>query len=131
MGMFLSWGIFMFWVTGYPDGSDPKNIDYVLWTHGLNKNMNLDDAVGTMTHDVWSERLVVGLSKEQLKGRFGYIRTFNEARPYDQSCYTTGGTVGELGVRPDGKEAVYLRDSDYMVLLDKDIAVDLVLCKGF
>lgn len=131
VGMLLSFGVFVTWLGLYPDDYDPKNVYYVLWKHGLNQNMNLDHAVGAMTHDVRSERLVTGLSKEQLTSRFGYIRALKEARPYDQLCYTTAGTVGELGVRSDGKEVVFLRDSDYMVILDNGKALDLVLCKGY
>jgi hypothetical protein len=37
-GVMLSCGFFMFWVTQYPTDYDPKNIDYVLWTHRLNQN---------------------------------------------------------------------------------------------
>ncbi|MGA2170516.1 MAG: hypothetical protein ABSG62_20180 [Terracidiphilus sp.] len=130
IGMLLSFGIFMFWVTAYPEDYDPKNIDYVLWTHGLNKNMNLDDAVGGMTHDTWSVRLVKGLSKEQLTTRFGNIRELKAARPYDRLC-DSPDAVGQLGVHPNGKEVVFLRDSDWMAILENDRAVDLVLCKGY
>ncbi len=130
VGAFLSFVVFLSWVEQYPEGYDPKNIDYVLWKHGLNQNMNLDNAVSAMTHDVWAVRLVEGKSKDELKDRFGYIRTLSEARPYDQLCDTIGA-VGELGIHPAGKEVVFLRDSDWMVILDKGKAVDLVLCKGY
>jgi hypothetical protein len=130
IGMMFSFGIFVFWVTAYPEEYDPKNIDYVLWKHGLNKNMNLDDAVGAMTHDAWSERLVVGLTKAQLKTRFGEVRTLKEARPYLQGC-DNNQAVGELGVHPAGGEVVFLRNSDWMVILESGRAVDLVLCKGY
>jgi hypothetical protein len=131
VGMLLSFGIFMTWLGLYPDVGDPKNIYYVLWTHGLNENVNLDNAVGAMTHDVKSERLVKGLSKEQLKNRFGYIRTLNEVGPYYRLCYSQGHSTDERGDPTGGKEAVFLRDSNYMVILDNGAAVDLVLCKGY
>ena len=129
-GVLLSFGFFIEWVKRYPLDYDPNNIDYVLWTHGLNQNMNLDAAVGGMTHDGSAVRLVEGKSKEELKSRFGFLRALKEARPYDQLCYTNG-SFGELGIHAAGKEVVFLRDSDWMVILDKDKAVDLVLCKGY
>jgi hypothetical protein len=130
LGISLSFGLLLAWVELYPEDYDPKNIDYVLWTHGLNRNMNLDHAVGGMTHDTWAVRLVEGRSKDELKNRFGFIRTLAEARPYDQLCYSPV-TFGERGVHAFGKEVVFLRDSDWMVILDGGKAVDLVLCKGY
>ena len=44
-GVIISFGAFLAWVKLYPEDYDPKNIEYVLWTYGLNQNMNLDDAV--------------------------------------------------------------------------------------
>jgi hypothetical protein len=131
LGILLSLAAFLCWVTAYPEDYDPKNIDYVLWKHGLNQNMNLDHAVGGMTHDTWAVRLVSGLTVDQLKSRFGFVRTLSEARPYDQLCYTQGGAIGEAGVRADGKEVRFLRNSDWMVILDQGKAVDLILCKGY
>jgi hypothetical protein len=130
VGMLFSFGILMFWVTAYPEDYDPKNIDYVLWTHGLNRNMNLDDALSGMTHDAWSVRLMRGLSRDQLKTRFGNIRELKAARPYDQLC-DSPDAMGQLGIHPTGKEVVFLRDSDWMVIRENDRAVDLVLCKGY
>ncbi len=49
--MLLSFGMFVAWIVLYPEDQDPKNIDYVLWKHGLNQNMNLDHAIAGMTHD--------------------------------------------------------------------------------
>jgi hypothetical protein len=130
LGVLLSYGFFIGWVKRYPLDYDPKNVEYVLWKHGLNQNMNLDHAVGGMTHDTWAVRLVEGKSKEELKSRFGFIRTLKEARPYDQLCFTNG-SFGERGIPAAGKEVVFLRDSDWMVILDREKAVDLVLCKGY
>lgn len=89
----------MHWVTQYPEDWDPKNIDYVLWTHGLNRNMNLDHAVSGMTHDAWSVRLVKDLNRDQLRSRFGYLRELREATPYLQLC-DNPDAIGELGVHP-------------------------------
>ena len=76
----------MFWLKNYPNADDPKNIDYVLWKHGLNNNMNLDAALRAMTHDRWPIERVAGLSKQQLEERFGYIRTVDSASGL-RGCY--------------------------------------------
>jgi hypothetical protein len=130
-GMVLLLALVGLWAATYPDTEDPKNIYYVLWKHGLNDNMNLDNALGAMTHDTWAVNRVKGLSKAQLVSRFGYVLTPEQQTPYLQSCYTIGGAAGELGVRADGKEAVFLRNSPWMAILDDGKAVDLVLCKGY
>ena len=129
--MLISYVFFIEWVKLYPQDYDPRNIEYVLWKHGLNQNMNLDHALGGMTHDTWAVRLVQGKTKEQqLTERFGTIRSYEQARPYDQYCANFPETVGELGVHAKGKEVVMLRDSDWLVILNEGKAVDLVLCKG-
>ena len=111
-------GIYVGWVGLYPEEYDPKNMHYILWKHGLSRNINLDNAVGGMTHDTWAVNIVKGMSKEQLTARFGYVRRLEEATPYMRLCYTTPGTAGELGVAARGKEVVFLRDSAWMVILD-------------
>lgn len=117
------------WVATYPDAGDPTNIKYVLWTHGLNKNMNLEDALGAMTHDHRPERLVLGLSEAQLASRFGYVKQMKEETPYYQRCYTEySGYRGGTGA---GERAIFLRDSPWMVVLKNGVAVNLVLCKGY
>jgi len=85
-GVIISFGAFLAWVKLYPEDYDPKNIEYVLWTYGLNQNMNLDDAVPGMTRDNRTVRVVKGMSKEQLKSRFGYIRTADATTPYFRGC---------------------------------------------
>jgi hypothetical protein len=130
LGVALSACFFLAWVTTYTEDYDPKNIDYVLWKHGLNQNMNLDHALGGMTHDTWAVKLVEGKSKSELINRFGYIKTLSQARPYDQLC-ASNGSFGELGVPAAGKEVVFLRESDWMVILQDGKAADLVLCKGY
>jgi hypothetical protein len=130
LGVLISYGFFIQWVKRYPLDSDPKNIEYVLWKHRLNQNMNLDSAVEGMIHDTWAVKLVQGKTKEQLAERFGMIRTYDQARPYDQYCANFPESVGQLGVHSKGKEIVMLRDSDWLVILENGKAVDLVLCKG-
>jgi len=131
LGVILALGAFMTWIKWYPSDEDPKNIDYVLWTHGLNKNMNLDHAVAGMAHDAGAANLVKGLSKDQIKDRFGYTLLIQQATPYLQGCYKNTHSPGEVGTIPAGKDVIYLRDSPWMVILDSGRAVDLVLCKGY
>jgi len=126
LGVLLSAGL---WVAAYPDTGDPKNIKYVFWTHGLNKRMNLDDAVGTMEHDHWPERLVVGLSEAQLTGRFGYVKQISDESQYYQRCYTEYS--GYRDGPPAGNKAIFLRGSRWMVVLKNGAATNLVLCKGY
>lgn len=135
-GVILSLLVLYTWLGTYPDDVDPKNIHYVLCKHGLNNNMNLDSALAAMPHDVRPVRHVEGLTKDQLKARFGYIRTLGEVTPYYQACYFTPGTftLGDAGrakIASKSEEAFFLRDSPWMVVMKNGKSVDLVLCKGY
>jgi hypothetical protein len=136
VGVILSLLLLYAWLDTYPDDVDPKNIYYVLWKHGLNNNMNIDSALVAMSHDAWSVRRVEGLTKDQLKARFGYLRTLGEVAPYYQACYFTPGTftpgnAGRAEIASNSEDALFLRDSPWMVLMKNGKAVDLVLCKGY
>jgi hypothetical protein len=136
VGVILSLLAFYTWLGTYPDDVDPKNIYYVLWKHGLNNNINLDSALAAMSHDVWPVRQVEGLTKDQLKARFGYIRTLEEVTPYYQACYFTPGVftpgnVGRAEIATNSEDAFFLRDSPWMVVMKNEKAVELVLCKGY
>ena len=135
VGVILSLLVLYTWLGIYPDDGDPKNLYYVLWKHGLNHSMNLDSALGAMSHDVWPVRRVEGLTKDQLKGRFGYIRTLAEVTPYYQACYFTPGvfTLGNVTraeIAAKSEDAFFLRDSPWMVVMKNGKVVDLVFCKG-
>jgi hypothetical protein len=136
VGVILSLLVLYTWLGIYPDDVDPKNTYYVLWKHGLNPSMNLDSALGAMSHDVWPVRRVEGLTKDQLKARFGYIRTLAEVTPYYQACYLTPGvfTLGNVNraeIAAKSEDAFFLRDSPWMVVMKNGKVVDLVLCKGY
>ena len=136
VGAILSLLVFCTWLEAYPDDADPKNIYYVLWKHGLNNNMNLDSALAAMSHDVWPVKRVEGLTKDQLKARFGFIQTLAEVTPYYQACYFTPGvfTLGNVGpaqIAAKSEDAFFLRDSPWLVVMKNGKAVDLVLCKGY
>ena len=124
-------GVFIIWLHIYPDNTDPKNIYYVLWKHGLNDNMNPDFALVAMSHDVWPVKQVQGLSAEELKARFGFIRTLEEATPYLRGCYSAPGAIGQIETQGNKDDVVFLRDSPWMVVMKNGKAVDLVLCKGY
>ena len=124
-------GVYASWLALYPEESDPRNIHYALWKHGLSHNIDLDSAVAGMTHDTRAVNIVKGMSRVQLDRRFGYVRTLDQVTPYLRECYTLPYTAGERGVPARGKDVVFLRDSWQMVILDNGKAVDLVLCKGY
>ena len=135
-GLILSLLVFYTWLLTYPDDVNPQNIYYVLWKHGLNNNMNLDSALAAMSHDGWPVRRVQGLTKVQLKARFGYIRTLGEVTSYYQACFFTPGAfalgnVDRAELAAKSEDAFFLRDSPWMVVMKNGKAVDLVLCKGY
>ena len=119
VGVLLSFGALAGWLAAYPDDVDAKNIYYVLWKRGLNDNMNLDSALVAMSHDVWPVKLVRGLTTDQLRSRFGELRTPEQATPYLRAC------------RGENKDVVFLRDSPWMAVMKNGRAVDLILCKGY
>jgi hypothetical protein len=108
------------WVTTYPGCYDPKNVHYLLWKHGL-ASIDIDRALSIMTHDD-SQPLVVGKSEDEVRKRFGYLRSLDEARPYLQGCYRESAWNKE--------RVMFLRDSEWMVIFRNGKATDLILVKG-
>lgn len=96
----------------------------MLWTRGLNRRMNLDAAVTAMGRDRDRDRLVMGMTQDQLIARFGYIRPPEQVSSYLQQCRDQSSARR-------GKAAVFLRDSPWMVVMDNRKASELVLCKGY
>jgi hypothetical protein len=109
------------WEATYPGIDDPKNIHYLLWKSGF-ASIDLDRALGTMTHDAHSESLVLGKSEDELRKRFGYLRSLDEASSYLRNCYQ--------GSYWNGQRVMFLRNSWYMVVFKNGKATDLVLVKG-
>lgn len=130
-GIILTLTTFVVWLHTYPDNSDPKNIYYVLWKHGLNSDMDPDSALAAMSHDTWPVKQVQGLNRQQLAARFGYLRTLDEAAPYLRGCYSTPGSIGRQETQGKVNDVLFLRDSPWMVVMKDGKAVDLVLCKGY
>lgn len=109
------------WYLMYPSSGDPKNMKYVFWKVGIYK-MDLDLATGTMIGDAHRNKLVLGKTEAQLRSRFGYLLTPTDASPYLRSCYENSSWKD--------RRVVFIRNSPWMVVLDGDKAVDLVLIKG-
>ena len=109
------------WAATHPSLSDPKNIKYVLWKNGLYE-MNLDAATDTMIGDGSREKLVIGKSKVQLRERFGYLSTPADVSQYLRGCYQTSAWKSS--------DALFIRNSPWMVIFDGDKATELVLIKG-
>jgi len=110
------------WSLLYPSESDPKNIKYVFWKIGLCR-MDLDTALGTMIGDSKREKRVIGNTKDQLRGKFGYLLPPSEAGPYMQACYTESAWKQNATV-------LLLRRGPWMAKIERDKATDLMLCKG-
>jgi hypothetical protein len=109
------------WVLMYPSPDDPKNVQYVFWKAGLWK-MNLDTAANTMIGDPGRAKLVIGKTKDQLRDRFGYLLTPADASLYLRGCYQNSTWKD--------REALFIRQSPWMIVFDGDKATDLVLIKG-
>jgi hypothetical protein len=129
IGIVVSLGVLVAWLETYPDSGDPKNIYYVLWKHGLNNKIDIDSALGAMSHDAWPVRRVQGLTRDQIKERFGYVRTLDETTPYLRACDST--PLSQAETRGNREDVVFLRDSAWMVVIQNGKAVDLILCKGY
>jgi hypothetical protein len=108
------------WTVTYPE-PDPKNIKYVLWKHGL-YGMDLDTASQTMIGDAKREMLVLGKTKVELRGKFGYLSTLSEASPYLRGCYENSDWKGT--------DVLFIRKSPWMIVFSGDKATNLVLIKG-
>jgi hypothetical protein len=113
-------GFFLLWHATYPDDYDPKSIGYIGWKlHVL--PMDPTRALGIMTHGANSDRLVLGRSRQQLQQRFGFVRTVEQVSPYLRNYCAAA--------RP-GAEVLFLNSSNWMIVMQRDRAVELVLCKG-
>ena len=109
------------WAATYPSDSDPKNIKYVLWKNGL-YGMNLDTAMGTMIGDGSREKLVIGKTRVQLREKFGYLSTPADVSQYLKGCYQTSAWKD--------RDALFIRNSPWMVVFEGEKATELVLIKG-
>jgi hypothetical protein len=109
------------WMLLYPSEDNPKNLGYKLWKAGVIK-MNLDTATGTMVGDVGRDQLVIGKTRADLQCKFGFLLKPNQAPEYDRYCYQNSPWYG--------KNVLFIRTSNWMIVFEGDKAVDLVLAKG-
>src|ERR1700685_2283719 len=109
--------VIIVWALSFPSDADPKNIKYVLWKNGLYE-MNLDAATNTMIGDGNREKLVIGKSKVQLREKFGYLSTPADVSQYLRGCYQTSAWKD--------RDALFIRNSPWMVIFDGDKATELV-----
>jgi hypothetical protein len=109
------------WLLMYPSSGDPKNIKYVLWKAGLYK-MNPDVALATMIGDADRDKLVLGKTKEQLSNQFGFLLLPADASPYLKNCYRNSSWKD--------RDALFLRQSPWVIIFEYGKATELVLIKG-
>jgi len=118
MGAFLA-----LWYATYPSWADPKNPQYVAWKLGICP-MNLDHVMETMVGDGVPNRnsLANGRTENELVEKFGYVTTLEQASAYYQSCYNNSYLKGQ--------QVLFLRNSNWMVVMKNGRASKLVLVKG-
>lgn len=109
------------WALTYPSSTDPKNIKYVLWKAGLCR-LSVDRATAAMIGDRNRDELVVGKTKTQLRDKFGSLLSPAQASPYLRGCYQNSSW--------EGKDAMFLGQSPWMVVFQGNKATNLVLIKG-
>ncbi len=107
------------WGMTYP-GNDPRGLKYVLWKHGLYR-MNLDEACDTMIGDARRDAVVLGRTKAELRDRFGYLLTPVQTSKYNRTCYENSSS---------SEDALFIRNSSWMVVFDGPRATKLILIKG-
>ena len=123
-GVIIGLAVCGFYVASFYDSGDPRDIHYILWKHGLTRNMNLDTAIAAFYLDVNRDQLIKGATEDQLRARFGYVRRLEQVSPYYQECRDQSPIRRE-------KAAVFLRDTPWMVVMDDHWGSELVLCKGY
>ncbi|HTX77284.1 MAG TPA: hypothetical protein VMD29_13830 [Terracidiphilus sp.] len=113
--------VFAGWWALYPGPDDPKGMIYIAWRTGLPTG-DPDRELGTMVGDIHRQNLVIGKTKSELIRKFGYVTSFDEASEYYRFCYNTSDYKGT--------QMLFLRRSNWMVVMRNGRATDLVLLKG-
>jgi len=99
---------------------DPRDLRYQGWKLGVYP-LRIDDALETMIEDQQRDSLVIGKTKEQLASKFGFVSA-TPGNDYAKYCYNNS-QYREKSVR-------FIRDSNWMVLMNEGKANGLVLAKG-
>jgi hypothetical protein len=107
------------WLFLIPDKYDARNARYVGWRFGL-PTLDVEDALATMTRDSQRDTLVVGKSREELEGRFGFVSSLDQAPTNMKLCYAE---------HHKGEQVLFLRHSEWMVVMKDGHATGLFQSK--
>jgi hypothetical protein len=110
------------WEVMYPSPFDPKGPMYQGWKLGVFP-LDLDKATETMVGDAYADRLVIGKNQDNLAKKFGFVTTLDTTSGYNRHCYENSNYYR-------GKPVLFLRKSNWMVVMNNGKAVGLVLIKG-
>jgi hypothetical protein len=110
------------WYALYPEPWDPKNIGFVLWKHGLNPYENLDNALGATQHGNLIDESI-GHTETELRARWGYLLTPNQAGPVLEACYNDTPWIRAK------EKARFLRNSWYLATFTHGKVDGVVLMK--
>lgn len=99
---------------------DPRDLRYQAWKLGLYP-LKLDAALNIMINDSHRDALVVGKTNEELDRRFGSVSPV-PGNTYVKYCYENSPHRGT--------SVLFIRNSNWMVLMKDRIADGLVLAKG-
>jgi hypothetical protein len=99
---------------------DPRDLRYQAWKLGLYP-LRIDAALSVMINDSHRDSLVVGKTREELERRFGSVSPV-PGNIYVKYCYENSPYRGT--------SALFIRNSNWMVLMKGGFANGLVLAKG-
>ena len=112
------------WHFTYPGPADPKSISFQGWKRGIYP-LNPDEALETMVGDHVDPQkypLVVGKTQEELVKKFGYVTTLDSTVSYNRFCYDHSYYRG--------LPVIFLRKSNWMVVMNNGKAAEIVSMKG-
>ena len=99
---------------------DPKDLRYQAWKLGVYP-LHVDDALGIMIEDPHRDSVVIGKTKAQIASRFGFVSS-TPGNDYVRYCYDNSPYRS--------MPVLFIRRSDWMVLMKDGKADGLVLAKG-
>ncbi len=103
--------------------SDPKSTHYLMWKKGEYR-LDPDVALGTMIGDADSASIVIGKTRKELEGVFGYLTPIDQASDYDKDASRTM----HPGVASD--QIFVLRNSCWLVVFSNGRASQVGFAKG-
>lgn len=99
---------------------DPRDLRYQAWKLGVYP-LRIDDALDIMVGDPHRDTVVIGKTRDQLASRFGFVSS-GPGDAYVKYCYDNSSYRGE--------SVLFIRNSNWMVLMKNGVAAGLVLAKG-